>query len=518
MKPLREGAMVLGLAFGGRSLGFGRTVLTAAVVGAGPAADAFFVAFRIVGLLRAVMGGGLNAAFVPLFVRLAGNGRGRARAFSADALATTGAAAAAVAVIAAIGMPWLVQVSAPGLPAVPGLPDGLARSVTFARIMLPCLVFGALALVLRAVLNGLGRHAAGAALPAAFNLAAIAGLLALEPLLPGPLHALAAGIALGGAAQLALVGAACRRAGFAVPPALPRLRPDTRTLFLRAAPAALGAGAVQATLLVDAGVASMLGPGAVSHLDYAARVTRLVPGLVGAAAATVLLPMLARSGARAGSAVSNRTLEAVLLLGVPAAAALAVLAEPVTAALFRHGAFTAADAAATAEAMTAYAWALPAWVSAAVLANGFFAAGDTVTPTVLAAAGVAANLGLSLVLMEPLGHGGIALGTAAAVWLQCLGLGAVLVRRGIFRPDARLLRRVPAMAAASGAMALVLWLAQPAPAALLHAGAWERGIVLAGLVALGFAAFVVFAALTGAARPREIVRAWGHEVPREENQ
>ena len=233
MKPLREGAMVLGLALGGRILGFGRTVLTAAVAGAGPAADAFFVAFRIVGLLRAVMGGGLNAAFVPLFVRLAGNGRGRARAFSADALATTGAAAAAVAAIAAIGMPWVVQVSAPGLPdgtgppAVPGLPDDLARSVTFARIMLPCLVFGALALVLRAVLNGLGRHGAGAAMPAAFNLAAIASLLTLEPLLPGPLHSLAAGIALGGAAQLALVAAACRRAGFAVPPALPRLRPET---------------------------------------------------------------------------------------------------------------------------------------------------------------------------------------------------------------------------------------------------------------------------------------------------
>ena len=524
MKPLREGAMVLGLALGGRILGFGRTVLTAAVAGAGPAADAFFVAFRIVGLLRAVMGGGLNAAFVPLFVRLTGNGRGRARAFSADALATTGAAAAAVAAIAAIAMPWAVQVSAPGLPdgtgppAVPGLPDDLARSVTFARIMLPCLVFGALALVLRAVLNGLGRHGAGAAMPAAFNLAAIASLLTLEPLLPGPLHSLAAGIALGGAAQLALVAAACRRAGFAVPPALPRLRPETRTLFLRAAPAALGAGAVQATLLVDAGVASMLGPGAVSHLDYAARVTRLVPGLVGAAAATVLLPMLARAGGSAGSAVSNRTLEAVMLLGMPAAAALAVLAEPVTAALFRHGAFTAADAAATAEAMAAYAWALPAWVSAAVLANGFFAGGDTVTPTVLAAAGVAANLGLSLLLMEPLGHGGVALGTAAAAWLQCLGLCAVLMRRGVFRPDARLLRRVPAMAAASGAMALVLWLALPAPTAILHAGAWERGIVLAGLVALGFAAFVLFAALTGAARPREIVRAWGHEVPREENQ
>ena len=518
MKPLRQGAMVLGLALAGRILGFARTVLTAAVAGAGPAADAFFVAFRIVGLLRAVMGGGLNAAFVPLFVRLAGKGHGRARAFSADVLATTGAAAAAVAVIAAIGMPWAVRVSAPGLPDAPELPDGLARSVTFARMMLPCLVFGALALVLRAVLNGLGRHGAGAAMPAAFNLAAIAGLLALEPLLPGPLHALAAGIALGGAAQLALVAAACLGAGFGVPPAPPRLRPETRTLFLRAAPAALGAGAVQATLLVDAGVASMLGPGAVSHLDYAARVTRLVPGLVAAAAATVLLPMLARAGAGAGSAVSNRTLEAVLLLGMPAAAALAVLAEPVTAALFRHGAFTAADAAATAEAMAAYAWALPAWVSAAVLANGFFAGGDTVTPTVIAAAGVAANLGLSLLLMEPLGHGGVALGTAASAWLQCLGLCALLMRRGSFRPDARLLRKVPAMAAASVAMAIVLWLALPAPAAVLHADARERGIVLAGLVALGFAAFVLFAALTGAARPREVIRAWGHEVPREENQ
>ena len=511
MMLLREGATVLALSFAGRALGLARTVVAASWLGAGPSADAFFVAFRLFGLLRAVLaGGGLSAAFVPLFSRrLARDGPDAARAFAGDAFASLGAVLAAVTALAAIAMAWMVAAAAPGFAGDPGR---LELAAALAHLMLPCLLLGGLALVLRAVLNGLDRFAAGAAMPALFNLAAMAGLLALEPVLPSAAHALAAGVAAAGAVQLAVLVLACRRARFALPLAPPCFDPEVRRLFRRAVPAALAVGAMQATLLVDAGVASLLPPGAVSHLDYAVRVTGLVPALVGGAAATVLLPLLSRADGRGVANATNRALEAVLLLGVPGAAALAVLSTTVAAALFHHGAFTAADASATARAIAAYALGLPAWLVTATLAPAFFARGDTATPLGAALAGVAANLGLSLLLAGPYGHTGIALATAVSAWLQGAVLAALLTRRGWFAPDRRLARKTPAIAAASGAMAGVLWLAESALGAGAEAGAVERAAVLAALVAGGLAAFALFAVLTGAAAPREIARAWRHEL------
>ena len=354
MSLLRAGALVSGLTLAGRGLGYARTVAAAALLGAGGTADAFFVALRLLGLLRAGMAaGGVRGAFVPLVARrLEDGGPEAARRLAGDAFVSVLAALAVVAAIAAFAMPFLVPMAAPGLAADPGRLD---LAVTLARVMLPFLVLGGPALVLCAALNGAGRFASAASMAVLFNLSALAGLFALGPLLESPARGIAAGVAAAGAVQLALLVPACRRAGLGLRPRLPRFGPEVRLLFRRAAPAAVSVGAMQAVLLVDLGVATLLGPGAASHLDYAARVSGLGPAVVGAAAATVLLPALARADGRGVERAVNRTLEAVLLLGVPAAAALAVGAEPLADALFRHGAFTQADAVATAQAMTAYA-------------------------------------------------------------------------------------------------------------------------------------------------------------------
>ena len=514
MSLLRAGALVAALTLAGRALGYARTAAAAALLGAGGAADAFFVALRLVGLLRAgFAAGGVQGAFVPpLARRLEADGPGAARRLAGDAFVSVLAALAAAAVVAAFAMPWLVRIAAPGLAANPGQLD---LAVALARVMLPLLVLGGPALVLGAVLNGAGRFAAAASMAVLFNLAALAGLFALGPLLGSPAHGLAAGVAAAGAVQLAVLLPACRRAGLGLRPRLPRFGPEVRLLLRRAAPAAVAAGAMQAVLLADLGVATLLGPGAASHLDYAARVSGLGPALVGAAAATVLLPRLARggglddapdSGGTGGGQAVNRTLEAVLLLGVPGAAALAAGAEPFAAALFRHGAFTAADAAATAQAMTAYAAGLPAWVAAATLASVLFARGEPGPAMGAALAAVAVNLGLSLALMGPLGHAGIALATAAAAWLHAALLLGVLLHRRAFAPDRRLGVRLRAIVATGAATGLAVWLARAALGD--GAGAAERFAILAALGAAGLLAFALAATASGALRPRELAAAW----------
>ena len=513
---LRAGATVASLTAAGRVLGYARNVAAAAALGAGPVADAFFVAFRVAGALRGLFGArGVGAAFIPMFARrLAAGGPERARAFAGQVLCFAAAALAVLVAVLELAAPWLVAGLAPGFGADAG--DGAARlglAVWLVRIMLPFVLLAALAQLVGGMLNGLGRFAAAAALPALFNAAAIGALALMGERLETPAHALAWGVAGAGAVQLACVWLACRRAGFVPPLRRPRANARIRRLLRRAAPAAAGVGAEQAVMLVDLALASLLAAGAVSWLHYAERVARLLPSVAGAAAATVLLPHLARArsgggGAAQRHAATSRALEAVLLLGLPAAAALAVIAEPLVAALLRRGAFGADASAATAAALAAYAGAVPAWMVARTLAAACFARGDTVAPMLAALGAVVLNLAFSRLLMDPLGHAGIALGTALAIWTQAAALWWALARRGAFAPDVRLRRRAAATAAASLVMAGALWAARLALDADPAAGELDRAAALAVLAAAGLGVFVLAAWLLGAARPGDLARAW----------
>ena len=506
---LRAGVTVGAYTAAGRGLGYARNVAVAAFLGAGPVADAFFVALRLAGFLRALFGGqGLGAAFIPMFTRrLARGDPGPARAFAGQVVSFAAAALAVLVALLELAAPWLLQGLAPGFGSEAGR---LELSVRLVRIMLPFVVLAALAQLLGGVLNGLGRFAAAAALPVLFNAVAIAALVVLGERLETPAHALAWGIAVAGAVQLGCVWLACRRAGFVPRLRRPRLAGRVRRLLRRAGPAVAGVGANQAVMLTDLALASVLAVGAVSWLYYAERVARLLPSVAGAAAATVLLPHLSRrrEGGQVGHGATNRTLEAVLLLSVPAAVALAVIGEPLVAALFQRGAFDAGAAAATAVALAAYAGAVPAWMLARPLAAACFARGDTVTPMAAALGAVAVNLVLSVVLMDAFGHAGIAFGTAAAVWAQVAALWAVLARRGGLAPDARLRRRVPAVVVASLVVAGVLWAVRRALGDDPGAGELERLAALAVLVAVGLGAFALAARIAGAVRPGDVVRAW----------
>jgi putative peptidoglycan lipid II flippase len=240
----------------------------------------------------------------------------------------------------------------------------------------------------------------------------------------------------------------------------------------------------------------------VSYLYYADRVVQLPLGVVGAALATALLPTLTRQ-LRAGDGAAaraslGRALEGALALTLPAMAGLMLLAGPIVAVLFERGAFDAAAASATAQALVAFALGLPAFVLVKVLAPGWFAREDTTTPVVVAAAALGLNLVLNVALMPVLAHVGIALATSLAGWLNAGLLAALLLRRDGIALTPALRRRLAGLGGAVGVMALAIGLGRHALAGALAGGAPLAAAALAGLIVGGALVFAIAAQLLGA--------------------
>ncbi len=521
MALLRSFATVGGLTAVSRVLGFVRDVLIAAVLGAGPVADAFFVAFRFPNLFRRLFAeGAFNAAFVPLFSRaLEQQGRDAAKAFAEESLSVLLFGLLILVAFCMAAMPWLMQLIAPGFT---GDPAKYALAVDLTQITFPYLLFMALVALFSGLLNSLYRFAAAAAAPILLNIFFIAALALVIPLfdlaegsMPG--YVLAWTVAAAGAGQFVLLVIAAARAGMPLRLPRPRLTPQVKRLMKLMGPGLLSAGAMQINLLIGTIIAS-LQASAVSYLYYADRVYQLPLGLIGIGIGVVLLPELSRR-LRAGAEDSansafNRALELSLFLTLPATVALIVVAEPIVAVLFQRGAFGAEAAAATAAALAAFAFGLPAYVLVKVLQPPFFAREDTVTPLKAALATVAANIALSLILYPILGFLGLAFATAAASWLNIAILALVLRRRGHAPLDARFKSRLPRMLLASLAMGAAVYGLHRVLAPWFQGTDAERIAALAILVAGGAVVYGILALLIGALRAGEIRDVVKRRTPR----
>ncbi|MEQ8586747.1 MAG: murein biosynthesis integral membrane protein MurJ [Thalassobaculaceae bacterium] len=507
MNLARAIATVGGYTMISRVTGFVRDMLIAAVAGAGPAADAFFVAFQIPNFFRRLTGeGALTVAFVPMFAGMVETkGKEAAVAFAGQVQSVLLAVLLALVVAAELAMPGVILVLAPGFA------DEVLRyelAVELTRITFPYLPLISLVALWGGMLNSLGKFWAMAAAPILLNLILITALATAAGALETPGHVLAWGVAVAGVAQALFVAVACRREGALPPLVRPRLTPQVKKLLVLMAPAALGAGVVQVNAFIGILLASLLPAGSVSYLYYADRVVQLPLGVVGVAIGTALLPMLSRQ-VRAGSTeeaigTQNRALEIALLLTVPAAAALAVIADPLITVLFQRGAFTDADGYETAITLAAYAAGLPAFVLIKVFQPGFFAREDTATPVKVAAAAVAANLACNAVLLPLYEQVGIALSTALSSWLNAGLLALLLWRRGHFGADGRLARRAPRIVLASAAMAGVLWALTDPLQPWLAGGTVERIGALAVLVIAGLAVYAAACLVLRAAHPRDL--------------
>ncbi|AWK86021.1 murein biosynthesis integral membrane protein MurJ [Azospirillum thermophilum] len=502
MSFARAIATVGGLTLLSRLAGFARDILTAAVLGAGPVADAFFVALKLPNLFRRLFAeGAFGVAFVPLFsAELQTRGRAAAVAFAEEALAILLAALIPFTLAAVAAMPWLMHGLAPGFV---DEPEKFGLAVDMARLTFPYLMLVSLVALLGGVLNALDRFGPFAAAPIAFNLTLVAALLGAPRLGLEPGKAMAAAVTLSGVVQLVWMAWACRGAGVVLRLARPRMTPGMRRLFRLVGPGAIGAGVMQINLFLGIVLASLLPSGAVSYLYYADRLNQMPLGVIGIAIGTALLPVLARHAAAGDEPMVrhylSRALEFSLLLGLPAATALGVAGLPIVSVLFERGAFGPEEARATAWALAGYAVGIPAYVIVKSLNAAFFARHDTVTPVRVAVVVTVVTALLAVALLPVMGHVGIALATGLTAWLDVALLVGAMKTRGHWSFDGRLGRRAPRIVAAAvgmgaalgaGSALLAPWLGAPSTAVRFGA--------LALLVSGGMAVYGLLAQILGA--------------------
>ena len=501
---IRSFATVSSGTLASRLLGFVRDSMVAALLGAGPVADAFLVAFQLVNVVRRLLTeGALNAALVPAWLRLRDTkGAAAAAAFAGKLLGTVSAVLVAVIALIALVMPLVIAVLAPGFAGS----DALAMAVTDARLMLPYLAFAGPVTVLMAVMNAQGRFALPAFSPLLFNIALIAVMATLLLWRQDAARAaliLAAVIGIAGLLQLSIL--MLSRGENAATPLRISFDGEMRGFFAKAIPGMIANSGPQ-LLMVAAAIIASSSPSAVSWLYFANRLIELPLGLVGVAMGAVLVQELSRAvqsgDAGAVAHAQSRAIELAAGLALPATLGLIVLAEPIVRLLFEHGAFTAGDTAATARALMWLALGLPAQVLFKALAPAFFARDNTVTPLVAVLKGILLALATAYLFGHFFGVEGIAAGIALGSWSSALGLIREGTTRFGFAIDAAARQRLPRIVVAALAMGAALWLV---PIARLEGAAQAAGLLT--LIAAGVALYGLLLQLFGVAAWRETVNA-----------
>ncbi|PTQ08624.1 murein biosynthesis integral membrane protein MurJ [Sphingomonas oleivorans] len=508
MNLVRATATIGGLTLISRILGFARDMLMARFVGAGFASDAFLIAFRLPNLFRALFAeGAFASAFVPMFNRKVGrDGENLAAGISfADEVLSV------LLPVLILFTGLMMALAGPVVWAMTGgFHDGTAQkfalATEFTRITFPYLPLISLVSLLGGILNSVNRFWVNAAAPILLNICLIAGLLFFrgqDDIDTARTQAIA--VTLSGVLQLAWLIWACRQAGIVLRLRRPRLSPQVKELLRVIGPAALGAGAVQFNLLISTSLAArFLREGSVSYIYYADRLNQLPLGLIGIGVGTAMLPALSRQigggDDKAALHTQNRAIELVLLLTLPAFAALMVSATPIIRGLLQHGEFSADDTIATANALAFFSIGLPAYVLIKVLTPGFYARADTKTPVRIALVAMLVNLILNLILIWPMAHVGLALSTAVSAWVNAGLLYWTLHRRRHFSVDARLKRSAVRLGGATLIMTALLFALNPLVDPMMARGLELRVAGLALLMGAGAAAYFGAAFLLGAFR------------------
>ena len=420
MSLFKAMATVAGITGLSRIAGFTRDIIMASILGAGPVADAFFVALKLPNFFRKVTAeGAFSVSFVPLYSEIMEKeGKERADVFASRMFSIMFCLLAVLTVIFMIAMPLIIYLIAPGFHEDPERYD---MAVDMSLITFPYLFLMSLTALLGGVLNARNRFAPFAFAPVLFNVTLIVALL-LSDWFENAGYALSWGVLAAGVIQLVFLYISTRGVGVHIGFSMPYFSNNAKTVFKRMGPGIIGAGVLQINLFADLIIASFLTEGAISYLYYADRLNQLPLGVIGIAVGTALLPMLSKEMAAQNTAKAkdlfNRALEVCLLLGLPAAVALFVVPHFLVSALFERGAFESADTYYTGYVLMGYAFGLPAYIGVKVLSTTFWARGDTKTPVKTAIIATIANIILGIILSRFIGVAGIAVATGIAGWLQ----------------------------------------------------------------------------------------------------
>ena len=499
---LARSAAVVGVAtMTSRVLGLVRDQTLAYYFGASNAMDAFYVAFRVPNLMRDLFAGGvMSAAFVPTFTRwLTVEGRDAAWRLGTQLINALVVITGGLVLAGIIFAEPLTRLFAGSFAEVPGK---LELTVKMTRVMLPFLTLVAVAAACMGMLNSLHRFFTPALSPATFNVSLILSAVVLMPLMAPagfePIMAIAFGVVLGGVGQIAIQYRVLRQEGFRYRVTLDLADRGLREVLRLLGPGTLAGASLQLNLLVITMLATSLGVGAVSWLNYAFRLMYLPIGVFGVSIATAALPVLSRYAALDDLHQMGRTislgLRLMLMLMVPSTIGLIVLAEPVVRLIFERGSFTPADTQATALALACYAPAIVGYAAVRLAVPSFYAMGTSLTPALVSVGSVGLNIVLSLVLVRVLGFQGLALSTAVAALSNAAMLLALLHRRLDGLEGAKIADSFARITIAAAMMGATVWLAdQWLTARWPGAGLWMQMLIVGsdiavGLVVLGAAA------------------------------
>ncbi len=482
-----------------RILGFVRDIVMAWFFGAGLLSDAFFVAFRIPNLLRRLFAeGSLSIAFVPIFAEyLSRQGRPEAFKMARSALRMLSVILVGVTLIGILAAPGIVRVIAPGFTGMK-----FTLTVTLTRIMFPYIFFISLVALCMGILNALGHFAAPALAPVFLNLSIIGAVLFISPHLDSPVTGLALGVLIGGGLQLALQVPFLIRKKFYFWKKTPLYHPGLKRIGTLMLPTVFGAAVYQVNILIGTLLASLLPEGSVSYLYYADRLVQFPLGIFAISLSVAVLPSLSRLAAEKNMAELKNTfvyaINLIFFITLPAMAGLIVLGQPMIALLFERGAFDPESTRLTALALIYYSAGLWAFAAVRVVVSTFYSLQDTVTPVKMATLSIIANLLLSLGLMGPLQHGGLALATSLASILN-LGLLAWALRKKLGTLG---WKKIMASVLRSGVCSIImgtgLWMfaaffSSPEPASTLRL----LGMIVGGITA-GVIIYFVSAVMLGA--------------------
>lgn len=446
MKLLKSTATVGSATILSRVLGFVRDVILAKMFGASGETDAFFLAFRIPNFMRRLFAeGSFSLAFVPVLSEYKANADRQALRDLIDHV--TGTLAAILLVITAIGIfaaPLVLSIFAPGWLADDRPEFNL--SVGMLRITFPYIMLISLTALAGGILNTFERFLIPALTPVLLNLSLIAAALLLADHLTVPVTALAWGVLAAGFAQLLLQVPALMRLGLMPRPRWGWRHSGVRRILKLMIPTLFGSSVAQVNLLIDSIIATFLVTGSVSWLYYSDRLLEFPLGVLGIALATVILPNLSQKHAKASTQEFSATLDWALRLAViitvPAAVGLAILAEPILITLFQYDAFQPEDVRMSSYSLIAYSAGLPAFIAVKVLAPGYYARQDTSTPVKIAIAAMVSNMLLNLIFVGLLldkgfegPHAGLALASSVAAYLNAILLFRGLRKRDVYQPE-----------------------------------------------------------------------------------
>lgn len=483
-------------------------MVIAGFFGAGLATDAFFVAFRIPNLLRRLFAeGSLTIAFIPVFTGYLKRSKKQAIELAGIAFTLLSIILVIVSVAGILLSPWIVRIMAPGFADVP---DKYALTVFLTRLMFPYIFFISLVALCMGILNSFRHFAAPALAPVILNICMIAAAFLLKDCFSNPIISLAVGVIVGGALQLAMQFPFLLKVGARLRPNFHFNHPGIKRIGVLMLPAVFGAAVYQASIFINTILASFLPGGSVSYLYYADRVVQLPLGVFAIAVGTAVLPSFSEQVTGGNYEELKDTisfsLRLILFVTIPAMVALIILRVPIISVLFQRGKFDIASTVFTAQALLYYAVGLWAFSCIRVIVSAFYAMQDTRTPVRIAVAALLVNVIMSIILMFPMKHAGLALATSIASVVNIVILAVILRRKvGEFLKKSFWIS-VLKTTLASG----VMWLSI---VAVNHTLGWnsegafgERLLFLAVAMVVGLAVFALSSLILGSSEAKVLLR------------